>query len=115
MNQNNDSFKIFLEVISIFKDILIGGFGGVVAYMYDYNKAKRNLTDMKWSNSALFINSCLGAFVAYTVGAFIPMDVPGRDGIIGFAGVTSYAILGIIESRFAEMIISKLTGGGPKL
>ena len=38
------------------------------------------------------------------------IDMSGRDGIIGFIGVSSFAILGIVESRFAKFILEKTIG-----
>jgi hypothetical protein len=93
------------------KDVLLGGMGGIVAYMFDYSRQKKQLEEVKWSNGAMFINMVIGAFVAYSLATFIPIDTSGRDGIVGFIGVSSYAILGIVESRFAKLILDRFIGG----
>jgi hypothetical protein len=78
--------------------------------MYDYSKKKKAKEAVVWSNSAMAINMFLGGFVANALGSFISYDITGRDGLIGFIGVSSYAILGIVESRFAKIIMSKVVG-----
>ena len=97
-----------LQFLDTIKDVLLGSMGGVAAYMYDYSKKKKANEQVVWSNSAMAINMFLGGFVANALGSFIPLDLNGRDGIIGFIGVSSYAILGIVESKFAQMIMSKV-------
>lgn len=108
--QNNEIADLILKIAVALKDVLLGGAGGVIAYMFDFSKQKKELPEMRWSNHAMFINLCIGAFVAYSLGTFIPMDLQGRDGLIGLIGVTSYAILGIIESRFAKILLDKIIG-----
>ena len=109
------TFSMFVHYLLAFfdttKDIIIGSFGGVVAYMYDYTRHKKEGVVVVWSNSAMAINMVLGGFTANAMGSFIPMSTTGRDGLIGFIGVTSYAILSIVESRFAKAIISRMFGG----
>ena len=106
----NNTYEIVTNVIVAMKDVILGGFGGIAAYLYDFTRQKKILEDTQWSSSAMLINLFIGAFVAYSVGTFVPMDMGGRDGIIGFIGVSSYAIMGIIESRFAKIIIDRMIG-----
>jgi len=101
-----------IQFFDTLKDVILGGFGGVVAYMYDYTKHKRNNHAIPWSSSAMAINAFLGGFTANALGSFIPTTLDGRDGLIGFIGVSSYAILGIVESKFAKVILSKTLGVG---
>lgn len=108
---NNDVLELLIKIAIALKDILLGGAGGVVAYMFDYSRKKNKKDEIKWSNSAMIINMFIGAFIAYTLGNFLPYDLVGRDGYIGLIGVTSYAIMGIIESRFATIIMDRLMGG----
>ena len=110
MSNVSDNFELFLKIVIATKDVLLGGFGGMVAYMFDYSKTKKINDEHKWSNSAMVINLFIGSFVAYSLGTFIPVDAVGRDGIIGLIGVSSYAILGIIESRFAKILLDRLIG-----
>ena len=105
-----NNYELIVKILVALKDVLLGGLGGVAAYMFDYSRQKKQLEEVRWSNSAMFINLFLGAFVAYSFGTAIPEDVSGRDGIIGFIGVSSYAIMGIIESRFARIIIERILG-----
>lgn len=107
---DNNGYELMVKLFIAFKDIILGGFGGIVAYMFDYSRQKKSI-EVRWSNGAMFINLFIGAFVAYSFGTFIPVEIHGRDGIIGLIGVTSYAILGIVESRFARIIIDRLFGG----
>lgn len=109
--QHHEIYDILVKVLIALKDVLLGGAGGVIAYMFNYSRQKEELEDIKWSYQTMFINLCIGAFVAYSLGTFVPITTVGRDGIIGLIGVTSYAILGIIESRFAKEVVDRLMGG----
>ena len=106
----NETIELVLNLAKAGKEIILAGTGGVVAYLYDYTRMSKTNEEHKWSNKALFINTILGAFVGYTVGSVIPMDVTYRDAIIAFSGVSAFTIIGVIESRFAVFIIERLTG-----
>jgi hypothetical protein len=93
------------------KDVITGGVGGIIAYMYNYSKNKKDGLEPVWSNPMMFINMCIGGFTANTIGSFIPTDMWGRYGWIGAIGVSSYATIVIIESRFADVIIQRFLGG----
>ena len=100
-----DNLSMFLKVLDMFKDVILGIVGGIVAYLYDYTTAKKKGDEtFSFSWALMFINALLGAFVAYTVGDFVPLDVSGRDAIIGFSGVTSYNIIMIAQGRFAKWL-----------
>lgn len=105
---SGDFMHYLIQFLDTVKDVILGSMGGVAAYMYDYSKKKKANENVTWSNSAMAINMFLGGFVANAMGSFIPLDLSGRDGIIGFIGVSSYTILGIVESRFAQIIMSKV-------
>ena len=105
-----EGIEIAAEVAVALKNVMLGGAGGIVAYMYDYSKTKKMDKEIEWSNSAMIINMFIGAFVASSLATFIPQDMGGRDGIVAFIGVSSYAILGIVESRFAKYILGRTIG-----
>lgn len=88
------------RALDMFKDIFLGAIGGIVAYLFDYKKAKKDGNSaFIFSFPSLLINMFLGMFVAYSVGTFIPLDVVGRDAFIGGAGFVSFPILLVAESR----------------
>lgn len=110
MPLNNPENAMLIKLLLSLKDILLGFVGGAVAYLFDYMKARKNGdTEFKFMFTSMLINMCLGAFVAYSVGSFVPMETTGRDAIIGFSGVTAYNIILIAESRFAQWIMDKIT------
>lgn len=106
----SETLDISISVFKACKEVLLAGSGGVVAYLYDYTKLSKANENYKWSNKALIINSLLGAFVGYTIGSLIPLDVTYRDAIIAFSGVSAFTIVGMIESRFAVWMIERVTG-----
>ena len=108
----SETIDIALSVFKASKEILLAGSGGVVAYLYDYTRISKEDDTYRWSNKAMVINMVLGAFVGYVIGSLIPVDVTYRDAIIAFSGVSAFTIIGIIESRFAQFIIERLTGRG---
>ena len=94
------------------KDVILGMFGGVIAYLFDYSKARRCNEPFKFLVSSMIINMLLGAFVAYLTGSLLDMDFKYRDAMVGLSGVTAYNILLIAESKFAEVIINRFLKGG---
>jgi len=99
-----------INVLNSLKDIALGAAGGIVAYLFDYIKARKDgNTAFQFMITSMLINVILGAFIAYTVGSVIPLDTIGRDAIVGFSGVTAYNILLIAESKFATWIVDKIT------
>lgn len=98
-----------LALLSV-KDVLLGMTGGMVAYLFDYSRAKRaGDKAFKFMFGSMLINMMLGAFVAYLVGSSMDSDVHLRDAIIGLSGVTAYNIILLAESEFAKFIVGKLT------
>lgn len=93
------------------KDLILGMFGGMIAYLFDYSKAKRSGDkEFIFIYSSLFINIALGAFVGYIAGTIIDTDMRYRDAIIAFSGVSAYNILLLTENRFAAIIVNKILG-----
>lgn len=106
-NQINDTFMY----LGALKDILLGAVGGVITYLFAYEKAKRGGSKIVFSFTSLTINITLGCFVAYLIGTALPLDVQFRDIIISFSALSAYNILLLVESRFAEWLLSKFTKG----
>jgi len=102
--------NILFTYIVLFKDIVLGALGGMIVYLFDYSKAKRMNIPFTFMFSSMIVNMALGAFVAYIVGTVIPMGTYARDAMVGLSGVTAYNILMLAESRFAGLIMDKLTG-----
>ena len=106
-NHMNDTFMY----LGALKDILLGAIGGIVTYLFAYEKAKRGGNKIVFSFTSLTINITLGCFVAYLVGTALPLDVQFRDIIISFSALSAYNILLLVESRFAEWLLYKVTKG----
>lgn len=93
------------------KDLILGCFGGMIAYLFDYSKAKRSGDkEFIFLYSSLFINIALGAFVGYVIGTMFDTDMQYRDAIIAFSGVSAYNILLVAENKFAIAIVEKFLG-----
>ena len=113
MINNGNDFNYFWVIILMFKDIFLGLVGGLISYLFDYSKAKRNGNEeFIFRVSGMIINMALGAFVGYVIGTLLPIETTGRDAIIALSGVTSYNILLLAESRFAVWIFERVTGKG---
>ena len=113
MINNGNDFNYFWVIILMFKDIFLGLVGGLISYLFDYSKAKRNGNEeFIFRVSGMVINMALGAFVGYVIGTLLPIETTGRDAIIALSGVTSYNILLLAESRFAVWIFEKVTSKG---
>ena len=113
MINNGNDFNYFWVIILMFKDIFLGLVGGLISYLFDYSKAKRNGNEeFIFRVSGMVINMSLGAFVGYVIGTLLPIETTGRDAIIALSGVTSYNILLLAESRFAVWIFERVTDKG---
>ena len=113
MINNGNEFNYFWVIILMFKDVFLGLVGGLISYLFDYSKAKRNGNEeFIFRVSGMVINMALGAFVGYVIGTLLPIETTGRDAIIALSGVTSYNILLLAESRFAVWIFERVTGKG---
>ena len=113
MINNGNDFNYFWVLLLMFKDILLGLVGGLISYLFDYSKAKKNGNEeFIFRVSGMVINMALGAFVGYVIGTLLPIETTGRDAIIALSGVTSYNILLLAESRFAVWIFERVTGKG---
>ena len=111
MINNGNDFNYFWVIILMFKDIFLGLVGGLISYLFDYSKAKKNGNEeFIFRVSGMVINMSLGAFVGYVIGTLLPIETTGRDAIIALSGVTSYNILLLAESRFAVWIFEKVIG-----
>ena len=113
MMSNGNDFNYFWVLLLMFKDILLGLVGGLISYLFDYSKAKKNGNEeFIFRVSGMVINMSLGAFVGYVIGTLLPIETTGRDAIIALSGVTSYNILLLAESRFAVWVFERVTGKG---
>ena len=113
MINNGNDFNYLWVILLMFKDIFLGLVGGLISYLFDYSKAKRNGNEeFIFRVSGMVINMSLGAFVGYVIGTLLPIETTGRDAIIALSGVTSYNILLLAESRFAVWIFERVTGKG---
>lgn len=111
INQDPNQFNYYWVALLMFKDVLLGLIGGLISYLFDYSKAKRNGNEaFIFRTSSMVINMALGAFVGYIVGTLLPADTAGRDAIIALSGVTSYNILLIAESKFAVWLFERISG-----
>lgn len=94
----------------MFKDVLLGLLGGLIAYLFDYKRAGKEGKEAVFKVSGVVINMALGAFVGYVIGTLLPPDTTARDALIALSGVTSYNILLLAESRFATLVFEKIVG-----
>lgn len=95
--------------IHYYKDIILGSIGGIVSYLFDFKRAKKDKVEFNFSISLLLINVILGAFMSYMVGTVLDTKTFGRDFIIGLSGFFAFAILVFAEAKFPEWIIDKVT------
>jgi len=83
----------------------------MVAYLFDYNRAKREGNeDFVFVLPSMVINMIMGGFVAYLVGTGLDTDVAYRDIIVGISGVTAYNILLLASEIDLEAIVYKVFG-----
>jgi len=108
-NTPPEHINSFLDFIFFIKDTLLGIIGGAVAYLLKYYREKQLGNAFAFDIGIFLINMVFGGFVAYLVGASLPLEMYYRDFIIGASGVASYQILSFIESDLAKRIIDYIT------
>jgi hypothetical protein len=108
MPMNNippDSF--FIQILHVFKDVLLGMIGGLIAYLLKYKREKEKNDSYVFSWVSLFINIILGGYVSYLFGTVIDPQWQYKDFVIGSVGVASYPILIWIEANALSIILKK--------
>lgn len=95
------------EIFKNCKDALIGGVGGLVAYLYHFSQSRHTDPSIRIDAVAFLINGIVGAFMAYCFGDLVSDSYEYRDGIIGLIGVMGFGLMGAIESKFLDSIINK--------
>lgn len=101
----NELYEILVKIGHALQEIIVGGVGGMVAYMVEFKRARTANENHKWNSASMVMHIFMGSFMAYVAGSFMPHDMVYRDGLIGLIGLTSYTIIGLIESRFATWLI----------
>ena len=98
----HEVYEILVKLAAALKEVLVGGTGGMIAYMVEYKRQKALVPEHKWSSGTMIIHIFIGSFVAYVAGTFMPPDMTYRDGLIGLVGLTSYSLVGLMESNFTK-------------
>ena len=96
---------IAVKLSTALKEVLVGGTGGMIAYMVEYKRQKALVPEHKWSSGGMIIHIFIGSFIAYIAGTFMAADMTYRDGLIGLIGLTSYSLVGLLESNFTKLAI----------
>lgn len=110
MINGGNEFNYYWIMLLMFKDVLLGLLGGLIAYLFDYKRAGKEGKEAVFKVSGVIINMALGAFVGYVIGTLLPPETTARDALIALSGVTSYNILLLAESRFATWVFEKIVG-----
>lgn len=104
----NPDYKDIFYYLEYIKDLIIGFFSGVVAYLFEYEKAIRNKEQVTFSFISLTISIILGCFIAYLVGTLIDKDIIYRDSIIALSAISSFKIIELSQTRVSDWIVDKL-------
>ena len=101
----HETYELLVKLVAALKEVLVGGTGGMIAYMVEYKRQKALVPEHKWSSGGMIIHIFIGSFVAYIAGTFMAADMTYRDGLIGLVGLTSYSLVGLLESNFTRWAI----------
>jgi hypothetical protein len=109
MAMNNIPPETFmLQIFHMFKDVLLGMIGGLIAYLLKYSREKEKNDSYIFSWISLFINMILGGYVSYLFGTLIDSQCQYKDFIVGSVGVASYPILIWIEANALNVLLKKV-------
>ena len=101
----HEMYELLVKLSTALKEALVGGTGGMIAYMVEYKRQKALIPEHKWSSGTMVIHIFIGSFIAYIAGTFMAADMTYRDGLIGLVGLTSYSLIGLLESNFTKLAI----------
>lgn len=101
----HEMYELLIKLSTALKEVLVGGTGGMIAYMVEYKRQKALIPEHKWSSGTMVIHIFIGSFIAYIAGTFMAADMTYRDGLIGLVGLTSYSLIGLLESNFTKWAI----------
>ena len=101
----HEMYELLVKLSTALKEVLVGGTGGMIAYMVEYKRQKALIPEHKWSSGTMVIHIFIGSFIAYIAGTFMAADMTYRDGLIGLIGLTSYSLVGLLESNFTRWAI----------
>lgn len=101
----HEMYELLVKLSIALKEVLVGGTGGMIAYMVEYKRQKALIPEHKWSSGTMVIHIFIGSFIAYIAGTFMAADMTYRDGLIGLVGLTSYSLIGLLESNFTKWAI----------
>ena len=101
----HEMYELLIKLSTALKEVLVGGTGGMIAYMVEYKRQKALIPEHKWSSGGMIIHIFIGSFIAYIAGTFMAADMTYRDGLIGLIGLTSYSLIGLLESNFTKWAI----------
>lgn len=101
----HEMYELLVKLSTALKEVLVGGTGGMIAYMVEYKRQKALIPEHEWSSGAMVIHIFIGSFIAYIAGTFMAADMTYRDGLIGLVGLTSYSLIGLLESNFTKWAI----------
>ena len=101
----HEMYELLVKLSTALKEVLVGGTGGMIAYMVEYKRQKALIPEHKWSSGGMIIHIFIGSFIAYIAGTFMAADMTYRDGLIGLIGLTSYSLIGLLESNFTKWAI----------
>lgn len=87
------------EVALLMKSGLLAAFGGVVGYMAD---VVHRGTPFSWPAYAVFVLTAF--FVGQVLDSWLPLEMPGRGGLLMVAGTAAYPILVTMQARVVALI-----------
>ncbi len=102
--------ELLLLLINNLKEPALGALGGFTIALHHFSTKRSKDKETKF-DCFLFFNHCIiGATVAFMFHGLIPDSIQGdtRLACVSALGVGSRAILGLVESKFANKAVDKL-------
>lgn len=87
------------EIAGLMKAGLLAAFGGVIGYAAD---VVRNNKPFSWLAYAVFVGTAF--FVGQVLDSWLPVDMPGRGGLLMVAGTAAYPVLTAMQARVTALV-----------
>ena len=77
----------------------LAAFGGIVGYLVDVAHRERPFS---WVTYGVFVLTAF--FVGQVLDSWLPVDLPGRGGLLMVAGTSAYPILQVLRARTLALV-----------
>ena len=89
----------FREAAGMIKSGALAAFGGAIGYLVDVAHREKKFS---WLTYGVFVATAF--FVGQVLDSWLPLDMPGKGGLLMVAGTSAYPILQVLRARTLALV-----------